>query len=98
MRLNLEAFDTCIPPRLTLRGPTCKVHLQAEDALLDYLEENPTAYLDELVAFLLETKISVSKSLISRLLQSERISKKRITRVHIGQNQELRDTQVRTPL
>ena len=71
LRQTLNAFDTVSPPHLGVQGRPRKVTAEAEQDLLDFLDDNPSAYQDEIVEFLLsEFGISVSVSTVCRLLKN----------------------------
>jgi transposase len=63
LRKLLQAFGTTTPPHPSVQGRPRKIHTQPEEGILDFLDDNPTAYLDEIQDFLLtEYGIPVSVS------------------------------------
>ena len=69
MRRNWEQFGEVVKPQLAAGRPKkmCQLHNQA---LLEYLEERPTAYQDEMAWFLWdEFDLTVDESTISRALK-----------------------------
>jgi hypothetical protein len=52
LRKNLEAFDTVSPHPRSVQGRPRKIHHDAEEGVKDFLEQNPTAYQDEIAEFL----------------------------------------------
>src|SRR5271170_268121 len=70
LRQNLDAFDTVSPPPLSVQGRPSKITREAEEGILDFIEQNPTAYQDEIAEFLLsEYDIEAHKSTVCRTLQ-----------------------------
>jgi hypothetical protein len=53
LRQNLDAFDTVSPPPLSVQGRPRKITHDAEEGILDFLKQNPTAYQDEIAELLL---------------------------------------------
>jgi transposase len=91
LRQNLDAFNTVSPPPLSVQGRPRKITNDAEERILDFLEQNPTAYQDEITEFLLtEYDIEASQSTVSRVLKRLNQTHKRNERVC-----EERDNQAR---
>jgi len=81
LRKNLLAFDTVSPPPLSVQGRPRKIHHDAEEGVRDFLEQNPTAYQDEIAEFLeSEYLIQVHRTTVSRLLKKLGHTYKRIER------------------
>ena len=73
-------------------GRNRRLDLAVSMALLDYLEERPTAYLDEMRFFLFDAfDILVDESTISRELRRLDFSRKKCRRVAAQRCQDLRD-------
>ena len=71
LRQTLDAFDTVSPPHLGVQGRPRKITAEAKQDLLDFLDDNPSAYQDEMIEFLLsEFGISMTQSTVSRLLKN----------------------------
>ena len=86
-----DTFGTVLVPALGVQGRPRKIHMEAEEGVVDFLEEYPTARQDEVCDFLLdEYDISTSPSLVCRLLKRLRISSKLIERTHAEQDPALR--------
>ena len=91
LRQVLDAFDTVSPPHLGVQGRPRKVTAEAEQGLLDFLDDNPSAYQDEIAEFLLsEFDISITQSTVSRLLKRLNQTHKRVKRTHTARDDELR--------
>jgi transposase len=83
LRQNLDAFDTVSPLPLSVQGRPLKITHEAEEGILDFLDQNPTAYQDEIAEFLLtEYGIQTHQSTISRVLKRLNQTYKRIERAH----------------
>lgn len=81
LRKNLEAFDTVTPCPLSVQGRPRKIHHDAEEGVKEFLDQNPTAYQDEIAEFLdSEYLIQVYRSTVSRLLKKLGHTNKRIER------------------
>jgi hypothetical protein len=53
LRQTLEAFDTASPPPpLSVQGRPRKIHHDVEEGAKEFIEQNLTAYQDEIVKFL----------------------------------------------
>jgi hypothetical protein len=91
LRQNLEAFDTVSPPPLSVQGRPRKISHEAELGMLDFLDQNPTAYQDEIADFLLtKYEIEASQPTISRLMKKLGQTHKRIERMYEERDNELR--------
>jgi len=65
-----------------VQGRPRKIHTEAEEGILDFLDDNPTAYLDEIQDFLLtEYQITASVPTASRRVKKRRLMHKKITRI-----------------
>jgi hypothetical protein len=53
LRKLIQTFDITTPPHPSVQGRPRKIHTEAEEGILDFLGNNPTAYLDEVQDFLL---------------------------------------------
>jgi transposase len=91
LRKLLLAFGTTIPPHPSVRGRPRKIHAEAEEGILDFLENNPTAYLDEIQDFLLtEYQITASVPTVWRCVKKLRLTYKKTTRTNTAQDDILR--------
>ena len=91
MRRNWEQFGEVVKPQLAAGRPKkmCQLHNQA---LLEYLEERPTAYQDEMAWFLWdEFDLTVDESTISRALKQLAWNRKKAVRITKQRNQILRN-------
>lgn len=92
MRSNWEYFGEVVAPKLLIGHRPRALSQYHEEQLLGYLEQRPTAYLDEMCWFLFdEFDISVSKSTVCRALQRLGWSRKHAKQIAAQQNQALRD-------
>ena len=90
LRQTLDAFDTVSPPHLGVQGRPRKITADAEQGLLDFLDDNPSAYQDEMIEFLLsEFGISVTQSTVSRLLKNLNQTHKRVERIYSERDDKL---------
>jgi transposase len=81
LRKLIQTFKTVTPPHPSVQGRPRKIHTQAEDGILDFLDDNPTAYLDEIQDFLLtEYQIAASVPTVSRCVKKLRLTYKKTTR------------------
>ena len=65
-----EVFGTVSPPHPGVQGRPRKVHREAEEGIIDFLEEYPTARHDEVSDFLFdEFDISTNQSTVSRVMK-----------------------------
>jgi hypothetical protein len=91
LRKLIEAFGTAIPPHPSIQGQPRKIHTQAEEGILDFLNDNPTAYLDEVADFpLCEYGIQASIPTVWRRMKRLKQSHKKTTRVKTAQEDILR--------
>jgi transposase len=82
LRQNLDAFDTVSPATLSVQGRPRKITREAEEGILDFIEQNPTAYQDEIAEFLLsEYNIEAYTSTVCRTLKRLNQTHKRNERV-----------------
>src|SRR6266480_2605531 len=71
LRQTLDAFDTVSPFHLGVQGRPRKITVEAEQSLLDFLDDNPSVYQDEMIKFLFsEFDISITQLTIFRLLKN----------------------------
>ena len=81
--LSLNAYKA-------FKGRPKSIHLAGMNGLADFLEDWPTARLDECCDFLREEyQIDVSRSTVCRALKSINITHKRVTRVNARQDEDL---------
>ena len=52
LRSHYEAFGTVSPPPLGVQGRPLKIHKEAEEGIINFLEEYPTARRDDIYDFL----------------------------------------------
>ena len=91
LRQLAEAFGTTIPEHPSVQGRPRKIHAEAEDSILDFLDDNPTAYLDEIQDFLLtEHQIKASVPTVSRCVKKLRLTHKKTTSTKTAQDDTLR--------
>ena len=91
LRQTLDAFDTVSPPHLGVQGRPRKITADAEQGLLDFLDDNLTVYQDEMIEFLLsEFDISVTQSTVSKLLKNLNQTYKCTERIYSEKDNELR--------
>jgi transposase len=91
LRKLIETFGTAIPPHPSVQGRPRKIHTEAEEGILDFLDDNPTAYLDEIQDFLLtEYQITASVSTVSRCIKKLKLTHKKTTRTNTAQDDTLR--------
>jgi transposase len=91
LRQVLDVFGTVSPPHLGVQGRPRKIPVDAEEGLLDFIHDNPSAYQDEIAEFFLsEFGIAVSQPTVSRLMKRLNHTYKRGERTHIARNNELR--------
>jgi transposase len=48
LRQLIQTFGTATPPHPSVQGRPRKIYAEAEDGILDFLDDNPTTYLDEI--------------------------------------------------
>ena len=90
LRGSFNVYGTVTPPS-ALQGRPRKIYREAEEGIVDFLEEYPTARQDEVCDFLLdEYDISASQSTVSRILNRLRLSSKLVSRQHAEQDPALR--------
>jgi transposase len=81
LRQLVETFGTSIPAHPAVQGRPRKIHAQAEEGILDFLDNNPTAYLNEIEDFLLtEYGIKVSVPTVWRCLNRLKQSHKKTSK------------------
>lgn len=91
LRKNLDAFDSVSPPPLSVQGRPRKITHDAEEGIIDFLEQNPTAYQDEIAEFLLtEYGIEAHQSTISRVLKRLNHTHKRAERANTERDDNAR--------
>jgi len=90
-RSRLQQFGTVNPPPLSVQGRPRTLNREHEEAIEDFLDEYPQAYLDEVTAFLYdEFGLNVHKSTLSRALSRIRLTYKRVEPVSGAQDEDLR--------
>ena len=91
-RKHWEEWGEVSLPPFSQGGRRRALDLAVSMALLDYLEEKPTAYLDEMRFFLFDAfDVLVDESTISRELKRLGFSRKKCRRVAAQRCQDLRD-------
>lgn len=96
MRKSWTQYGDVVAPKLTIGHRPRKLTEFHEEELLKYLEEKPTAYLDEISWFLFdEFSISIDESSIGKCLKRLGWSRKSVKRVALQRNQALRDDWMR---
>jgi len=81
LRKLIQTFGTATPPHPCVQGRPRKIHTEAEEGILDFLDDNPTAYLDEIQDFFLtEYQITASISTVSRCVFSSQLEGRFYTR------------------
>ena len=91
LRSNFDCYGTVSPPQEGVQGRPRKVHAEAEEGIVDFLEEYPTAQLDEICDFLSdEYDIDVTRMTASRVLRKLKVTYKTVRRVHTEQDPYLR--------
>ena len=91
LRSSYDVFGTVSPPHPGVQGRPRKVHAEAEEGVIDFLEEYPTARRDEVCDFLWdEYDIQCVPMTAGRVLQKLRLTHKVAQRVHREQDAELR--------
>jgi transposase len=74
-----------------VQGRPRKIHTEAEEGILDFLDDNPTAYLDEIQDVLLtEYQITASVPTGSRCVKKLRLTHKKTTPPNTAQDDALR--------
>ena len=90
LRKLIETFGTAIPPHPSVQGRPRKIHTQAEEGILDFLYDSPTAYLDEIQDLLLTGyQIISSVPTVSRCVKKLRLTYKKISRTKPAQDDAL---------
>ena len=88
MRLRFDVFGTTSPVYLGIQGRPRKIHHEAEEGIKDFLDEYPTARLDEVGDFLAnEYDIEAGLLTISQCLKRIRVTYKTARRVHTEQDE-----------
>src|SRR2546421_2408698 len=91
LRKLIQTFGTATPPHPSVQGRPRKIHTEAEEGILDFLDDNPTAYLDEIQDFLLtEYQITASVPTVSRCVKKLKLTHKKTTRTNTAQDDALR--------
>lgn len=92
MRRNCQQFGKVVKPQLKSPGRPKKLSQRHHKALLECLEERPTAYQDEMAWFLWdEFDLVVDEPTVSRARKRLGWSRKKAIRVARQRNQILRD-------
>lgn len=90
-RLSWELFGTPNPPPSVLRGRPARLNNEQVDRLLEYLDGQPSAYLDEMAWFLFdEYDVAVGPTVIWRSLRERKWSRKVTKQRARAQDPELR--------
>jgi transposase len=90
-RSRLNLFGTVNPPPLSVQGRRRILNREHEEAIEDFLDEYPQAYLAEVAAFIYdEFDLDVHTSTLSRTLSRIRLTNKRIEPVSGVQDEDLR--------
>ncbi len=85
-----EVFGTVSPPYPGVQGRPRKIHREAEEGIIDFFEEYPTARQDEVSDFLFDKfDISANQSTVSRAIKGLRLSSKVVERQHAEQDPAL---------
>ena len=72
---NLQTYGFANPPHPLRRGRPRSIHTAAKKSVLEYVQQHPWIYQDELAMFLAEEwDICVHKSTVCRLLKESRLS------------------------
>jgi transposase len=91
LRKLIQTFGTATPTHPSVQGRSRKIHTEAEEGILDFLDDNPTAYLDEIQDFLLtEYQITASVPTVSRCVKKLKLTHKKTTRTNTAQDDALR--------
>ena len=91
LRSNFDCYGTVSPPPVGVQGRPRKVNAEAEEGIVDFLEEYPTARLDEVCDFLNdEYDVRVSRNTAGRVLHRLNQTSKVARRVHTEQDPEVR--------
>lgn len=92
LRRNWEQFGEVVKPQLKLPGRPKELSQRHHEALLEYLEERPTAYQDKMAWFPWdEFDLVVDESTVSRALKRLGWNRKKAIRIARQRNQILRD-------
>ena len=90
LRSNISLFGDVSPPPLSVQGRPRKIHSEAEEGILDFLDEYPTARADEVCDFLSdEFNIEVSTWTARRVLKRLCLSHKKVEHVRTEQDAAL---------
>ena len=82
LNVNLHCFGTVSPAHPSVQGRPRQIPFEAEQGILEFIDQNPTCYQDEIVDFLLtEYGISVHRTTVSRVLKKLNQTHKRIERL-----------------
>ena len=93
LRSHYEVFGTVTPPHPGIQGRPRLIHAEAEEGIIDFLEEYPTARRDEICDFLFdEYDIQCGPVTVGRVLQRLKVTNKVIGRIHTEQDSKLRST------
>ena len=77
MKTNLELFGSFYPPAFNRRGRPRALTVAEEKFVLDYLDDQPTAYMDELSLALWDTDgVDVDPTTVLRVLQRNKWARK----------------------
>jgi transposase len=88
---NIRIFGCVLPPPYSKQGRPAKLHVAAQEAIIEFLEENPMARQDEMVQFLEdEYEIHCDRTSISRILKKLKITKRKTSPIHPDRDDQLR--------
>jgi transposase len=91
LKNQFDAFGTVSAPPMIVQGRPRKIHREAQEAVVEFLEQNPSAYQDEIVDFLAEEfEIFVHRTTVCRLLKDVDITHKKIGRAYTDRDDIVR--------
>ena len=80
MRKNLKMYDVVVPPKAPVQGRPRTLSPLVEDALLEYLEQRPQAYCDEMCWFIWdEFDIDIRERTMSTVLKRLGWTRKKVS-------------------
>ena len=87
LKNQFDAFGAVSPPSMVAQGQPRRFIARHRKRLSKFLEQNPSAYQDEIVDFLAEEfEIFMHRITVSRLLKGVDITRKKIERAHTERN------------
>jgi transposase len=82
LNVILQCFRTVSPALPSVQGRPRRIPVEAEEGILEFIDQNPTCYQHEIADFLVtEYGISVHQATISRVLKKLKHTYKRIERL-----------------